>query len=149
MSAPRHDGTRDPVSARTVRLRDPDPVPAEVTAAARAAFEATRPTETAVLVHDSLVDADEVAQKHLLRFEHPHIYLELHVATEQRSTRIEGVLDRNGPTRAVLILSGAGDEWVAPVEGTVFELDLPVHGLVRISLETDGGPSVQTDWFRV
>ena len=128
---------------------DHDPVPGDVTAAAKGAFDSARPAKLAVLVHDSLIDADEPVPKHVLRFEHRQLEVELHVSVEPAGTLIQGVLDRPGPTHAALRFYEGFPDLVEPVEGATFEFPPLGHGLVRISLQTDGEPSVWTDWFRI
>lgn len=132
-----------------VGLLKPDPVPAEVVSSARALFESDRPSELATLVSDSLLDSDEQAQKHTLRFQHDRVELQLYVSSGSPATLIQGVLDRPGTTHVRLYMRNAGREVATPVEGATFEAALPGHGLVRISLEREGEPTVWTEWFRI
>ena len=149
MTAPRDD---DPLTSGLLSeraLSDSDPVPPEVTARAKAAFDSAKPGKLAVLVHDSMVDGDEPRQKHVLRFEHDHLEVQLHVSVEAAGTLIQGVVDRSGPSRAVLHFYEADTVLVKPIEGATFEFAPAGHGLVRISLEQGGGSPIWTDWFRI
>lgn len=130
-------------------LANPDPVPRDVTAAAKAAFDSAKRGRLAVLVHDSLVDLDEPAEKHVLRFEHRQMEVQLHVSVEPAGTLVQGVVDRSGSTRAVLHFHGTGETVVEPVEGATFEFSPLQHGLVRLSLESEDEAPVWTDWFRI
>lgn len=149
VTAPRDDDGLTSGKRPSGRLGDPDPVPDDVTAAAKSAFDSARPGKVAVLVHDSLVDGEEPAQKHVLRFEHKQLEVRVHVSVEPAGTLIQGVVDRRGPTRAALHFHQRDATVVRPVEGATFEFAPVDHGLVRISLESDREPAVWTDWFKI
>lgn len=136
-------------SPKGLRTWKPDPMPAQVAAAAKDLFDSVRPTELAVLVFDSVVDEAEAAEKHTLQFVHDHTDIHLYVCSGGDSTVIQGVLDRPGATWAVLQFRETERSVRAPVEGTTFELVVPGHGTARLTLEHDSGPDIRTDWLRI
>ncbi len=58
----------------------PEQVPESVVAEAKAAFARKADGDVAILVHDSLIDGDDTAADHRLRFEHPQVLIDLQVS---------------------------------------------------------------------
>ncbi len=147
---PSPHGDQSNEEASTGRPSDPDPVPGDVVAGARAAYGALEPHELAVLVHDSLLDADAHPEDHLLRFEQAGANVEVHVSADVSNTVIEGSVDPPGPVNAVLHIDGSELAIVAPIEDGSFRFTPVGHGLIRIALEGhDRSSTIWTDWFRI
>ncbi len=133
-----------------VGTHSPDPedrVPDEAMAAAKAAFADRVGGELAVLVFDSLIDADAPAEDQHLRFEHPRLMVEARLST--RDNTISGTVNPPSPVRAVLHLYGSELTFVSEIVDGSFEFHNVAHSLVRLSFEDpDGATVVWTDWFR-
>lgn len=129
---------------------DPHPggPPREVIESAKALFR-PKGRELAVLTYDSLVDSDDEAADHHLRFEHPAVVVELDVCAEAGATHLAGRAEP-GVARVVLHLRDADLALISWATDGQFEFDSVRHGLIRLSLERqEPGPAVWTDWFRV
>ena len=126
-----------------------DPVPDSVVRAALDALANASGTELAVLVFDSLVDEDDAASDHVLRFDHPEVAVELRVASTYENVRVQGAVARSTSTRAELHTFGIDiDHIVDASDGSFLFPSIP-HGLVRLVITRREGPDVATDWFRV
>lgn len=132
-------------------LPDDEAPPPEVVASAQSAFDTRGDRALAVAVYDSLVDADGVADDHVVRFEHPDLTLEVHVAHHRQNTDLEGRIEGGNPARAVLHIEGSDLAIMTSAEGSSFAFHPVGHGLVRLSVEGDepSGPVIWTDWFRI
>lgn len=143
MSAP---GPRPPEEPGSVPASD-EPPPS-VIESAKAAFQAVH-HDMAVLASDSLLDSDDQASDHRLRFEHPDLIVELDVSAGPGATQLSG---RAVPDVARVVLHSHGADPVLVCETREGNFAFPPvpHGLVRLS--TEGGrlsATVWTDWFRV
>lgn len=139
---------------------DPAPhdVPPDVLDAARQAFTSfdrpggSRPpqSELAAIVFDSLLDGTAGPESHWLRFEHPMLGINVHVARQPTTTLISGELEPANPARVALHLEPAALAMVADAFDGHFSFTPVGHGLVRLSVEEQSAaPSVWTDWFRI
>jgi hypothetical protein len=134
-----------------------DEVPESVLASAKDAFSSRVGGELAPLVFDSLVDADDDAAFHSLRFEHARVHIELSVSEIDRGTAIVGEVRPAGKDsaggvtvdQAVMHFQSADVARVSAVQSGRFSFPPIAHGLVRISLEGGSEPAIHTDWFRV
>lgn len=126
-----------------------DSVPEDVLDAAKAAFGQRSGDDVAVLVHDSLVDGDDPAEGHFLRFEHPRTSCDVQVASEPTGARLSGAV--SPPDRGVfeLVLEGSGLGLRHKSSDGSFAFGPVGHGLVRITFTPDGAKRVSTDWFRI
>jgi hypothetical protein len=129
---------------------DAQKVPEEVIANAKAAFGRRSEGQLAVLVFDSLLDADAPAADHLLRFAHPLVQVELQVSSGPNGSRLSGRLEPPATPHVQLEFDTAGAPSVREVSGGTFLFERVDHGVIRLNLLTEGSaPFVQTDWFRV
>jgi hypothetical protein len=128
----------------------PEKVPDSVVAEAKAAFVRKAQGDTAVLTHDSLIDDDDPATDHRLRFEHPRLLIDLQVSVVSGMSHLLGHIDPAAPLRAQLETAGTGISSTASIDDGVFTFrDVP-HGTVRIIvLATGDDPLVHTDWFLI
>jgi hypothetical protein len=129
---------------------DPEDVPEDLVAEAKAAFAQRSEGELAPLVFDSLVDEGAPAMDHLLRFEHPQTHISVQVTAGQDASNLDGTVEP-APTERVRLQVGVGDLFlVADVVGGAFSFHDVPHGVIRLLLEgPEGSLLVRTDWFRV
>lgn len=130
-----------------------DPVPALVTAAAKAAFELRDlDTQLATLVADSWADAELVATRdhsstvRMLTFAGEGGSIEVDVERDEASgtCRLHGfVTDAVGD----LLVERSDGSITTPVVDGQFDVDGLVGGPVRLSVSTADGRRVATDWF--
>jgi hypothetical protein len=121
-----------------------------VVAEAKAAFGRKAEGELAVLVHDSLIEQDDPAADHRLRFEHPRLAIELHVSALAGGSSVTGRVDPPGPPSAQLETDGSEATSIAQIDGGVFTFQDVPHSLVRIILPATGDDRpIHTDWFRI
>ncbi len=128
----------------------PDQVPEGVVAEAKAAFARKADGDLAHLVHDSLIDGDDAAADHRLRFEHPQMLIDLQVSAAADTSSVTGHINPPARRRAQIESDRAGASSTACIEEGVFTFrDVP-HGIVRIILLATGDdPPIHTDWFRI
>ena len=124
-------------------------VPEDVISQAKAAFTRRSPGELAVLAWDSLLDEDEPARDHRLRFEHPDLQIEVRVFSGPGSSDLQGQVMPQSTDR-VAILSQNGDVLDATdaINGGFAFAHVPA-GTVRLSVRGSAGSEIHTDWFRV
>ena len=137
---------------------DPEPVPADLLASAKAAFGAHQlPDGTerpdgclALSVFDSLLDGSAGPDDHWLRFEHATTGIDVNVAHGPNSTTIQGVVSPASAVRAVLHFEGVSLAMLAEVVDGKFSFNPVGHGLVRLSVEeSNSTPTVWTEWFQI
>jgi hypothetical protein len=128
----------------------PEQAPNSVIKEAKAAFERKAPGDLAVLVHDSLIDQDDPAADHRLRFEHPRVFIELQVSAVGGTSRVTGRVSPPAPVQ-VQLETGRGElPPTTEIDDGVFTFHEISRGTVRILLSaTDNFPAIHTDWFRI
>jgi hypothetical protein len=129
---------------------DPEGVPEDLVAEAKAAFSQRSEGELAALVFDSLVDEGAPARDHLLRFEHLKTRISVQVTAAHDASNLDGTVDA-AITERVRLQVGVGDLFlVADVVDSAFSFHDVPHGVIRLLLDDpEGRPAVRTDWFRV
>jgi hypothetical protein len=129
---------------------DPEGVPEDLVAEAKAAFAQRGEGQFAPLVFDSLVDEGAPAMDHLLRFEHPQTRISVQVTAGHDASNLDGTVEPATAERLRLQL-GVGDLFlVANVVGGAFSFHEVPHGVIRLLLDgPEGSAAVRTDWFRV
>jgi hypothetical protein len=125
-------------------------VPESAVMQARHALSQLTEGALAALVFDSIVDEDDLADHHRLRFEHSLMAIELQVSVRAASSSLIGKVTPGTPVRVEVQLdigeTSLGDDLA---DGT-FCLPEINHGVIRLQLLDDGGsPVIRTDWFRV
>jgi hypothetical protein len=129
---------------------DPEDVPEDLVAEAKAAFAQRGEGELAALVFDSLVDEGAPASDHLLRFEHQETRISIQVTAVHDASNLDGTVDPATTGRFRLQI-GVDDLFLVAdvVDGAFSFHDVP-HGVIRLVLDgPEGDASVRTDWFRV
>ncbi len=136
---------------QTIDIRDtPDDIPFEVIAQAKAAFNQRVQEQVAVLVWDSLVDEAAPSWHHHLRFEHPHMWIEVSVSVGVVWANLHGVMHPASPGRVELQSTDWEGPVVAEVTRSAFRIERFRRGLVRLALGgSEGAPTVYSDWFYV
>ena len=126
------------------------PVPPDVTSAALAAFDARDPqADVAVLVSDSLDEADADLDDRRLRFAFGdrEIEVAVHPGSEDGQARV--VIDVRPPEGSLEVHSRAGDPVeVVPVLPGRWRIDQPCAGLVSFVV-TGAGRRLATEWTRL
>ena len=140
-----HSGSREPEDGPGPELDGP---PRRVLEIAKAAFPAVR-RELALLASDSLVDSEDEASGHHLRFEHPDVVVEIEVSACAAGTHLSGRVVPD-VARVALHTRDADAVPVCETSGGHFAFGPMPHGRVRLSME-GGRPDVAvwTEWFRV
>jgi hypothetical protein len=127
----------------------PESVPAEVVREAKAAFRQRMRGDVLVLVRDSLLEGAPTWHHHL-RFEHPHMWIELSVYPKLSWSSLHGVMHPGVPLRVELQSEGIDPALIAEVTRHAFRIEQIPHGLVRLRFV---GPElispVSTEWFLV
>lgn len=135
------------------QIPPPYAVPPDVVSVAKAAFRPPDGRELATLVFDSLVDEDAPREDHRLRFEHPHITIDLRVSAHEDESHVHGDVTQPEEGEAVLHIREADVALVSSVQAGEFEFGPLPHGLVRISVTPTHAngtiETVWTDWFRI
>ena len=129
---------------------DPEGVPEELVAEAKAAFAQRGEGELAPLVFDSLVDEGASALDHVLRFEHPETRISVQVTAGHDASNLDGTVEAAKAERLRLQVGVSDLFLMADVVDSAFSFrDIP-HGVIRLFLDgPEGIPLVRTDWFRV
>jgi hypothetical protein len=131
-----------------VALREADPVPEHVLAAARGAWTwRTIDQELAALVFDSATELTGVRDRDAARqltFQAPGLEIEVMVA-DPSTRRLVGQLVPAQPATVVLAGTGASLEQEADRFGR-FSFDVVPAGPVRISVTAPDGSTIATDW---
>jgi hypothetical protein len=130
---------------------DPDEVPEDLIAQAKAAFASgVGKSALAPLVHDSLVDGRDPPGDHVLQFQHERLRVELHVYARPEDVRLQGTVSPESADRVLLQLDTSDVRFVAVLEAGEFTFDLVGHGLVRLHvIGADSENDVHTDWFHI
>ncbi len=125
-------------------------VPDAVVARAKAAFRRRTEGELAVLALDSLIDLNAPPTDHRLRFDHPRLQVDVHVASADGRADLSGQVGPPAPVQFRLEFAG---DIVARIDDSTdgsFSFRQVPGGVIRLHLT---GPSdttpVYTDWFRV
>lgn len=124
-------------------------MPDEVVNAAKAAFDRRSGGDVAHLVYDSLVDADQPAEAHVLRFEHGRLRIEMEVSVTDTGSSLRGTAVPPSTGQFVLMVEGSELGFVQRSDDGSFAFGPLGHGIVRLVWERDGASNIQTDWFRI
>ncbi|MDA8045737.1 MAG: hypothetical protein M0Z30_10955 [Actinomycetota bacterium] len=116
--------------------------------AAKEAFSKRSRGEVALLVYDSLVDADDPPEHHELRFEGDRLRFLVHVSVRPIDVALVGRLEPPAAGRFELVLEDADLSFVQDSSDGTFHFEPMAHGLVRLAFNAPGR-QIQTDWFRV
>jgi hypothetical protein len=124
-------------------------VPEDLVVQAKTAFANRYEGDLAVLVFDSLVDDGAPANDHLLRFDHPSMWVRLQVAAGSQGSDLSGSTYPPTAKRARLEV-GISDIYFDEdvVEGGFAFRAVP-HGLIRLHILRRENRLIRTDWFRV
>jgi hypothetical protein len=132
------------------RRETTDEVPDSLVAGAKALFGRQHDGELAVLTHDSLVDGNDPASDHRIRFEHHSLVVDLHVSTHATGSDLTGELLSTSAFRVELEHDEGGVNSRRDVADRRFAFEGAHHGIVRLRLAPLGdGPSIRTDWFQI
>ncbi len=126
-----------------------DRVSDDVVEAAKAVFSRRSNGDLMVLMHDSLVDEDHAPDRHVLRFEHRRLSVEVEVSVARINTSLQG--STSVPTRGrfeVMVLSSKL-VFIQDSDDGTFAFGPLGHGLVRITFEPVGAGRLVTDWFLI
>ncbi|HEX6395463.1 MAG TPA: hypothetical protein VFZ97_18660 [Acidimicrobiales bacterium] len=126
-----------------------DPVPEGAIKRARDAFSQRASGPVAELVSDSLVERGDPAGAHLLKFKTGATTIDLQVSVGASDTILRGTVHGSEFARAVLHLEGSEVALVKAVADGSFGFDGIAHGVVRLSFESGGEPTLWSDWFQV
>jgi hypothetical protein len=145
----------------TVATPGQDPAPEELVDRAKGLFAKRAKGELAELVFDSLVDGDDTAAGHDLRFEHPGLAIEIHVSAAPPRSHLTAYVTPAAVVRAELefaagesalpdaVSSPVGARSVDNADGVLTFSTLP-HGVVRLRLiRAEPTAPIHTDWFRI
>jgi hypothetical protein len=129
---------------------EPEEVPQDLVAEAKAAFAQRSDGELAALVFDSLVDEGAPPMDHLLRFEHSETRISVQVSAGHDDSNLDATVEP-ATTARVRLQVGLNDLFlVADVVDGSFSFHGVPHGVIRFFLDdSEGRPTVRTDWFRV
>jgi hypothetical protein len=124
--------------------------PDSVVAEAKAAFGRRAQGDLAVLVYDSLVDDNDPAADHRLRFEHARLLIEVQVSAVGGGSSVTARVSPPTPVRVELEAARKEGTTSACIDHGVFAFHDVPHGTVRILLPPTGDdPPMHSDWFRI
>ncbi len=126
-----------------------DPPP-DVVEQAKATFGHSPRREVAILAFDSLLDGHGRPEDHRLRFDHPRLSLDLHVALVGPRAQLDGSVCPRLCDRVHLHRDDADGVVSKTIVDGSFAFESVERGLVRLSLDPDDDrPAIWSDWFRL
>ena len=106
------------------------------------------PGELAVLIFDSLLDQDDPAANHRLRFEHPRLAIEVHISASTSQSDLTGLVEPPSSLEVHLEQLDGDARRQDAADGRFAFPQIP-HGPVRLHLTGAVIPRIHSDWFRV
>jgi hypothetical protein len=124
--------------------------PEELVAEAKAAFGRRTGGELASLVLDTLIDQDDPASEHRLRFEHPGLAIDLQVSVAATGSTLTGTVQPPTPMQVQLEFNANPTRQDVDASEGAFAFDRIPHGIIRLHIAPRSDlPPIHTDWFRI